>query len=168
MNRVFQDLKLPNRTRRPHSKKHSPYSSSERSRLSITNNQSGGSQTHTHNFTSSATNSRYFAVNTPNVSMGILCLKILDLIFIAMPFNDHVPLPSNRKFIYEEETLATLTAMLILENSDLTREVLIFIEKHMNTHYAFFNLKKTGIIELLMLCLSTRNGERALALLLKF
>lgn len=73
--------------------------------------------------------------------MSILCLKILDLIFSAIPFNDHVPLPANRKFIYEKTSMATLTAMLILENSDLTREVLIFIEKHLNTHYAFFNLK---------------------------
>jgi len=100
--------------------------------------------------------------------MGILSLKILDLIFIAMQFSDHLPLPSNRRFIYEKESLGTLTAMLILKNSDLTREVLIFIEKHLNTHFAFFILKTTGIIELLILCLSTRNGDRALALLLKF
>jgi len=58
--------------------------------------------------------------------------------------------------------------MLILQNSDLTREVLIFIETHLNNHFAFFNLKNTGIIELLILCLSTSHSSRALALLLKF
>lgn len=100
--------------------------------------------------------------------MGILSLKILDIIFRAMQFSDHLPLPSNRKFIYDKQSLGTLTAMLILKNSDLTREVLIFIENHLNTHFAFFALRTTGIIELLILCLSTRNGDRALTLLLKF
>lgn len=46
--------------------------------------------------------------------------------------------------------------------------MLIFIETHLNSHFAFFNLKNTGIIELLILCLSTSHSSRALALLLKF
>ena len=58
--------------------------------------------------------------------------------------------------------------MLILQNSDLTREVLIFIETHLNSHFAFFKLKNSGMIEFLILCLSTKNGDRALTLLLKF
>jgi hypothetical protein len=85
-----------------------------------------------------------------------------------MQFSDHLPLPSNRQFIYDRASLCTLTQMLLLQNSDLTREVLIFIETHLNSHFAFFNLKNTGIIELLILCLSTSHGNRALALLLKF
>jgi len=64
--------------------------------------------------------------------------------------------------------LATLTQMLMLQNGDLTREVLIFIEKHLNNHFAFFKLKNSGMIEFLILCLSTRNGDRALSLLQKF
>ena len=82
-----------------------------------------------------------------------------------MSFTDHVPLPSNREFILRKHSLATLTQMLMLQNGDLTREVLIFIEMHLNNHFAFFKLKNSGMIEFLILCLSTRNGDRALSLL---
>jgi len=120
------------------------------------------------NFTNSKTNGLYFSRNNHHICMGILSLKILDLIFMKLQFNDHLPLPSNRKFIYDLQSMNTLTQMLMINNHDLKREVLIFIETHLNTHYAFSILRNTGIIELLILCLSTRNGDRALALLLKF
>lgn len=97
--------------------------------------------------------------------MGILSLKTLDLIFKAMSFVDQIPLPQNLYFILQPESLSTLTSMLMLQNSDLTREVLIFIETHLNNHYAFFKLKNSGIIEFLILNLFTKNGERALALI---
>ena len=90
------------------------------------------------NFTTSMTNTRFFKRNALNISVGILGLKILDLIFRQMTFIDHVPLPSNREFIMKPSTLATLTQMLVLQNTDLTREVLIFIETHLNNHFAFF------------------------------
>ena len=117
------------------------------------------------NFTTSLTNSKFFKRNSLNVCIGILGLKILDVIFKSMAYIDHVPLPSNREFILKPHTLATLTQMLVLQNPDLTREVLIFIETHLNSHYAFFKLKSSGMIEFLILCLSTKNGERALNLL---
>ena len=53
----------------------------------------------------------------------------------------------------------------MLENSDLTREVLIFIEKHLSDHYTFFKMRELGMIEFLILCLSTKNNFRALKLL---
>jgi hypothetical protein len=103
--------------------------------------------------------------------MGILSIKILDLIFRAMSVvtSDHsIPQPSNREFVHKQETLATLTQMLLLENADLTREVLRFVQSHLNNHFSLFKLKETGVIELLILCLSTKNGELALSLLQEF
>ena len=40
--------------------------------------------------------------------MGILSIKILDLIFREMQSIDYVPLPSNREFLMKEESLGTL------------------------------------------------------------
>lgn len=56
----------------------------------------------------------------------------------------------------------------MIENPDLTRELTIFILTHMNNHYSFYRLKYSGMIEFLILCLSTRNGDRALEILQKF
>ena len=53
----------------------------------------------------------------------------------------------------------------MLDNGDLTREVLIFIEKHLSDHYTFYKMKDMGMIEFLILCLATRNNFRALKLL---
>jgi hypothetical protein len=61
------------------------------------------------NFTNSKTSSHYFRRNSRNVSIGILSLKILDLIFRSMQFSDHMPEPSNRKFIFDSKTLSSLT-----------------------------------------------------------
>ena len=44
----------------------------------------------------------------------------------------------------------------------------MLIKAHLNNHYSFYKLKDTGIIELLILCLSTKNGELALGLLQEF
>jgi len=50
----------------------------------------------------------------------------------------------------------------MIENTDLTRELTIFIEEHMNNHFTYFKLKNSGMIEFLILALSTKNGDRAL------
>jgi hypothetical protein len=41
--------------------------------------------------------------------MGILSVKILDLIFREISSVDYIPLPSNREFLMREQSLATLT-----------------------------------------------------------
>ena len=69
--------------------------------------------------------------------MGILSLKILDLIFKEMYELDYVPLPTNREFLLRPTSLAILSQMLMIENVDLTRELTIFILSHMNNHYSF-------------------------------
>ena len=56
----------------------------------------------------------------------------------------------------------------MVENADLTRELTIFVQVHLNNHFSFFQLKNSGMIEYLVLCLSTRNGDRALDLLERF
>ena len=61
------------------------------------------------NYTNSDTNSRYFRRNSEYVCMGILSLKVLDLIFKEMVSIDYVPLPSNREFLMRNKSLATLT-----------------------------------------------------------
>lgn len=38
----------------------------------------------------------------------------------------------------------------------------------MNNHYSYFKLKYSGMIEFLVLSLSTRNGDRVLEILEKF
>lgn len=78
------------------------------------------------NYTNSNTNSRYFKRNAEYVCLGILSLKILDLIFKEMSSIDYVPLPTNREFLMREDSLATLAQMLMIENVDLTRELTIF------------------------------------------
>ena len=55
----------------------------------------------------------------------------------------------------------------MLQNDDMTREILQFFENHLESHYALFKLKNSGLIEFLILCLSSRNAERALNLLTK-
>ena len=72
---------------------------------------------------------------------------------------------SNREYMLQPHALATLTQTILLENGDLTREVLIFIEKHLSNHYTFYLMRQTGMIEFLILCLSTKNNFRALRLL---
>ena len=80
----------------------------------------------------------YFRRNTRNVNLALLSLKIFDLIFSQMQFSDNMPMSSNRNYLLQEHMLATLTQTIMLENSDLTREVLIFIEKHLSDHYTFY------------------------------
>ena len=83
--------------------------------------------------------------------MGILSLKIMDLIFKEMVSIDYVPLPSNREFLMRGVSLATLTQMLMIENTDLTREITIFIQMHLDNHYSFYKLRNSGMIEFLIL-----------------
>ena len=45
--------------------------------------------------------------------------------------------------------------------------MLVFIEQNLNNHFTLYKLKNSGLIEFLLLALNTRNGERALQLLLK-
>ena len=111
------------------------------------------------------THKMYFRRNTKNVSLAILSIKIFDLVFTNMQFIDNNPQSSNRNYLLQEHSLATLTQTIMLENGDLTREVLIFIEKHISDHYTFYQLREKGMIEFLILCLSTRNNFRALKLL---
>ena len=66
------------------------------------------------NYTNSDTNSRYFKRNSEYICTGILSLKILDLIFKEMYSIDYVPLPSNREFLMQQESLATLTQLLMV------------------------------------------------------
>ena len=117
------------------------------------------------NFTVNRTHLLYFRRNSKNVNLALLSLKIFDLIFTNMQFIDNLPMSRNRAYLLQEHALATLTQTILLENSDLTREVLIFIEKHLSDHYTFYQLRQTGMIEFLILCLSTRNNQRALKLL---
>ena len=119
------------------------------------------------NFTNSATNSRYFKRNSINVCHGILVLKIFDQISKKVKLASHLPLPSNLAYMLQNEALATLTQLLMLQNDDMTREILQFFENHLESHYALFKLKNSGLIEFLILCLSSRNAERALNLLTK-
>lgn len=55
----------------------------------------------------------------------------------------------------------------MLQSVHLTREVLRFIESHLNNHYALYKLKCSGLIEFLIVAMNTRNSDRALSLLLK-
>jgi hypothetical protein len=100
--------------------------------------------------------------------MGILSLKILDLIFKEMNKIDFIPLPTNMEFLMRPDSLATLTQMYMIENTDLTRELTIFMHMHMNNHFSFYKMINSCMIELLIRCLCTRNGDRALDLLEKF
>jgi len=81
---------------------------------------------------------------------------------------DYVPLPTNREFLLRPISLAIMTQTLMVENTDITRELTIFIQSHMNNHYSYFKLKNSGMIEYLILCLATKNSDRALEILQKF
>ena len=93
-------------------------------------------------------------------------MRIVDQVFKSMQFQYHLPMPTNAEYMLQKHALATLTQMLMLQNIHLTREVLCFIESHLNNHYTLYKLKHSGLIEFLILALNTRNGERALTLLL--
>ena len=98
---------------------------------------------------------------------GILALRIIDKVFTSMQFQYHLPMPTNSEYMLQKHALATLAQMTMLQNPHLTREVLVFIEQHLNNHFTLYKLKHSGLIEYLILALDTRNGERALQLLLK-
>ena len=69
------------------------------------------------NFTRSHSCSELFKRNNRDICMGILSVKILDLIFRTMSevTTDHsIPQPLNRKFVHQAETLASLTQLLML------------------------------------------------------
>ena len=118
------------------------------------------------NFTSSKTNTLYFQRNPMNIKKGILSLKVLDLLFKEMQFKDKHPSYQIRQYILHEDARFTLVQSMMLQNEDLTREILIFIQMHLSDHYSIFQMKETGMIEFLILCLnSTINGYRALCLL---
>jgi len=68
----------------------------------------------------------------------------------------------------QSDSLACLTQSLMVENADLTRELTIFMQLHMNNHYSFYKMLNSCMIEMLIRSLSTRNGDRALDLLEKF
>jgi hypothetical protein len=66
-------------------------------------------------------------------------------------------------------SLVVLTQLLTLKNDDLTRELSLFILTHIDNHYFFYLLKDFGMIELLIIKLSSpKNSERALKLLERF
>ena len=118
------------------------------------------------NFTSSKTNSSYFKRNSMNVRQGILALKVFDLLFNKMQFKDKHPIYMIRDYVLQEDYKFTLAQSMMLQNEDLTREVLIFIQMHLSDHFSMFQMKDTGLIEFLILSLnSTINGFRALQLL---
>lgn len=120
------------------------------------------------NYTNSTTVSRYFKRNSEQICIGIICLKIFDLIFKELNSIDYVPLPSNREFLLRPYSLAILSQLLMIENQDLTRELTLFILSHMNNHFSYFKMKNSGMIEYLILSLSGKNGDRALEILSKF
>ena len=45
-----------------------------------------------------------------------------------MQFQYHLPMPTNAEYMLQKHALATLTQMLMLQNTHLTREVLHFVE----------------------------------------
>ena len=61
-----------------------------------------------------------------------------------------------------------MSQALMVENLDLTRELTVFILRHMNNHFSYFKLKNSGMIEYLILCLASKHGDRALEILQKF
>lgn len=81
---------------------------------------------------------------------------------------DDIPLPSNREYLLKPRSLATLVQVIYLNQLDQTRILLTFIEEHLNNHYFFYNLKNTGMIEALLLLLSTPNQSQALRILERF
>ena len=76
-------------------------------------------------------------------------------------------MPTNVEYMLQDHALATLAQSVLLQNKHLTREVLCFIDNHLSNHYTLFKLKDSGLIEFLILSLNSRNGERALSILLK-
>ena len=119
------------------------------------------------NFTNASQLSNYFQRDSLNVCKGILALRIVDLIFKSIQFQYHLPMPTNAEYMLQSHALASLSQMIMLQRVDLTREVLQFIESHLNNHYTLYKLKNSGLIEFLILALNTYNGERALDLLIK-
>jgi hypothetical protein len=115
------------------------------------------------NFTSSKTNSSYFKRNSMNVRQGILALKVFDLLFNKMQFKDKHPIYMVRDYVLQEDYKFTLAQSMMLQNEDLTREVLMLLSMHLSDHFSMFQMKDTGLIEFLILSLnSTINGFRAL------
>ena len=90
------------------------------------------------NFTSSKTNTLYFQRNPMNIKKGILSLKVLDLLFKEMQFKDKHPSYQIRQYILHEDARFTLVQSMMLQNEDLTREILIFIQMHLSDHYSIF------------------------------
>ena len=117
------------------------------------------------NFTTSKTNSVYFSRNNEEINISITVLKILELLFQRNSQRDLIPLPIVLKYTTQEEILGIIVQSLLIENSDLTREVLKFISTHLRCHYSLTCFKKTGFIELLIMALGSKNAEKALDLL---
>ncbi|CDW89296.1 UNKNOWN [Stylonychia lemnae] len=103
--------------------------------------------------------------NSTNINIGILSLKILDLI-MRKDLNAQIyPLSKAKQFILLEDNVSILSQLLLIQNKDLTRETFSFIETHFSSQYCMYKFKSTGIVEFLIMYLDSELSKQAMSLL---
>ena len=70
------------------------------------------------------------------------------------------PLPKNKQFLLQSQNIAVIVQLLLVENNDLTRCILVFILRHLDSHYALFQLRQSGVVEFLMLQLDNQTPTK--------
>ena len=78
------------------------------------------------------------------------------------------PLPSTKMFILQNHHfIVALSQLLLIQNIELTKEIIEFIRDHFDSQYALYQFRKSGFIEFLILYLDGELAELAFKLLLK-
>ena len=103
------------------------------------------------NYTAYLPDVNFFYNNTMNINMAILAFQILDYIMQRPKNKNMYPLPKNKQFLLQSQNIAVIVQLLLVDNNELTRCVLVFILEHLDSHYALFQLRQSGIVEFLML-----------------
>ena len=103
------------------------------------------------NYTAYIADVNFFFHNSMAVNMSVIAFQILDYIMQRPKNQAMYPLPKNKQFLLQSENIATMAQLLLVESNDLTRCVISFVLNHLDSHYALFQLKQSGIVEFLIL-----------------
>ena len=114
----------------------------------------------TMNYTDYLPDVNFFFHNSMSINMSILAFQILDYIMQRPKNKNMYPLPKNKQFLLQTQNIAVIVQLLLVENNDLTRCILVFILRHLDSHYALFQLRQSGIVEFLMLQLDNQTLTR--------
>lgn len=111
------------------------------------------------NYTGRKENLHYFERNSMHINKSIVVIDILEYLFSSLENVQCIPMSSFLQYLSKKRSINILVQLLLIENSDLTKVILNFFNKHMKCDFTLSHLLENGIVEALILSLHTKNGK---------